>query len=335
MGSDNCSIIDFKQAVFPAAYLLIFILGIVGHSISLFILFGVWRKKKSLTTVNLFMVNLLVSDLMLICSLPLRASYFLSGSNWQFGKLACSLLFYVFYLNMYTSIFFLMSLVIMRYLALAHPYRFMSLQKCCNRWTVCIFIWLLTASMCSPLLAIRSGDNEATSKCLELPSNTSSIDHFIRINYATLPFFVAPLTVILLCSVLIAHRLLRPGLSQHTISTSRKKAFALIIISLAFFLICFLPYHVGRVVFLHAESYVSNGTGPESCGYIRAVRKSAVVTLCLCTAHSCLDPILFFFVGENFRTCLTKLLWRKKADDSIRCQEEAELRNQEKIERDT
>lgn len=331
MDSDDCSIGDFKQVVFPCVYLLVFILGVVGHSVSLYVIFSVWRKKRRLTTVNLFMINLLLSDFMLVCSLPFRAAYFLRGSDWPFGRVSCSLLFYVFYLNINTSIFFLMSLVIIRYLALVHPLRFMSFQKYCNWWVVCVIIWLFTALICVPLLELRSDRNNETSKCMELPKNQNKIDSLLKMSYAALALFILPLTVILSCSVLIAYKLLRPGVSQRKVSTSRKRAFALIIISLISFLVCFFPYHVDRLVFLHAEfsfnASSASAADPSSCRYMQVVRKSAVVTLCLCTMHSCLDPILLFFVGENFRSFLTRLLWREKTGGRIQSWRQVELRN--------
>lgn len=332
--SKNCSITDFKQLMFPIAYLLVFILGVVGHSVSLYIFFSVWRKKRGLTTVNLFMVNLLVSDLMLVCSLPFRASYYLSGSLWKFGKLACSLLFYVFYLNMYTSIYFLVSLNIMRYLALFHPYRYKHLQKWCKGQLVCFLIWLFVAATSSPLLILdqnRNASQEGAQQCMELQNNNQTIQLLIIINNGTLAVgFVLPLAFILCCSVLVAYRLLKPGPSQRTINISKKKAFALVIISLSLFIICFLPYHVMRTIFLYSELNVGNDS--FSCEFISPVRKSAVVTLCLCVAHSCLDPILFFFVGEHFRTFFKKLLRRRTyyMDERRRSQQEAELQSFQK-----
>lgn len=309
MDSCNCSISDFKMSVFPTVYLLIFVLGIVGHLISMYVFLNVCCKK-SLTTVNLFMVNLLVSDLMLICSLPFRASYYILGSSWKFGSFGCSFIFYVFYLNMYTSVFFLVSLNIMRYLALMHPYRYLRLQKYCNGWAVCLCIWVFVALACSPLLNVRSINPANDFKCLELPSNVTAIDKLININYGTLIFFALPLVIILLCSVLVACKLLKLGPSKHTINTTTKKAFALVVISLGFFLICFLPYHIVRGIFLHKEREMRLNC-PNSCDSIKLVRKAAVVTLCLCLAHSCLDPILFFFVGENFRTFFARRQQRK------------------------
>lgn len=314
MSFQNCNITDFKESVFPTTYLLVFILGIVGHLVSMYIFFTVWRMKRSLTTVNLFMVNLLVSDLMLVCSLPFRASYYLWGSQWKFGKVTCSLIFYVFYLNMYTSIYFLVSLNIMRYLALFQPYRYKHLQKWCRGQLVCFLIWLFVAGTSSPLLFLglkANASQDDAHKCMELPNNNKRIQNLIYINNATLAIgFVLPLMFILWCSLLVACRLWKPGPSQRTINISKKKAFALVIISLSFFILCFLPYHVMRTIFLYKELNMSKGNG--SCEVIQTVRKASVATLCLCVAHSCLDPLLFFFVGENFRTFFKKLLRRRK-----------------------
>ncbi|XP_053505608.1 cysteinyl leukotriene receptor 2 isoform X1 [Ictalurus furcatus] len=336
MISHNCSIKDFKESVFPTAYLLVFILGLVGHLVSMYVFFRVWRKKRYLTTVNQFMVNLLVSDLMLVCSLPFRASYYLSGSTWIFGPVACRLLFYIFYLNMYTSIYFLVSLNIMRYLALIQPYRYKHLQKWCNGHLVCLLIWLFVALTSSPLLLLRRHTNSSTDiaqQCMELRNSNQTIQHLIIMNNATLSVgFLLPLVCILWCSVFVAYRLWKPGPSQRRVDISRKKAFALVIISLSFFIICFLPYHVMRTVFLHTELDVSNNKIGDSCETLWQVRKAAVVTLCLCVSHSCLDPILFFFVGENFRTFFAKLLRKKKThtDNKKRIQKGAELQNLQK-----
>ncbi|KAL7844286.1 hypothetical protein SRHO_G00228250, partial [Serrasalmus rhombeus] len=326
--SCNCSIDDFKRSVFPTVYLMIFILGIAGHSVSIYVFFRVWKKKRSLTSINLFMVNLLVSDLMQVCSLPFRAFYFLSNSHWPFGSVACRLIFYVFYLNMYSSIYFLVALNIMRYLALVHPYRFLRLQNCCSGPLVCCLIWLFVALASSPLLLAST--KTGAEKCLELTSgNATAIKTLIIINDTTLAVgFVLPLAIILWCSIFVVYRLLMPSPAQRTVRTSRKKACALVIISLGFYLICFLPYHILRTLFLHAELDVANNKGCEnSCQFIQVIRKAAVVSLCLGTANSCLDPILFFFVGENFRTFFAKMLGRKKADtdNSRRSQQRAEL----------
>ncbi|XP_076836838.1 cysteinyl leukotriene receptor 2 [Brachyhypopomus gauderio] len=323
MNSSSCSIDDFKRSVFPAVYLLIFILGVVGHSVSLYVFVSLWRKKRSLTSINLFMVNLLVSDLMQVCSLPFRVSYYLSDSKWLFGPIACRLISYIFYLNMYGSIYFMAFLNIMRYLALVRPYLFKRLQSCGNGRVVCLFIWLFVMLASSPLLIMGGGTGNSTDTCMELPKDHSFIEILSVINNATLAVgFVVPTAVILWCSIFVARGLLRPGPTRRMVNTSRKKSGALVIISLGIFMISFLPYHVTRLVFLQAEIKWRLHNSTQSCDHIEAIRKAAVITLCLGTANTCLDPILFFFVGENVRGFFRKLL---RSEDRSLYQQRAEL----------
>ncbi|ROL47601.1 Cysteinyl leukotriene receptor 2 [Anabarilius grahami] len=304
LGSNNTD--HFKRLVYPAAYIFIFVLGLAGHSLSICVFFSQWRTQKSLTPVSLLMVNLLVSDLMLVCSLPFRITYYVLNSRWLFGQVACRLILYVFYLNMYSSVYFLVALNILRYLALARPYLYIRIQTHYVTGIMCGLIWVLMGLACSPLLFTKKRPHdEGSSRCLELA--VDGVDQLLLINNVTFPVgFVVPLVVILFCSVFVAKNLLRPSPALGRTRPCRKKACALVIISLGIFLVCFLPYHIVRTIFLSAEKQVKmNGYG-DSCDFILVVRRAAVVAHCLCTANSCLDPVLFFFVGENSRSFFSK-----------------------------
>ncbi|XP_067280627.1 cysteinyl leukotriene receptor 2 [Pseudorasbora parva] len=293
---------NFKRLVYPAAYILIFVLGLAGHSLSICVFFSQWRTQKGFSPVSLLMVNLLVSDLMLVCSLPLRITYYMLNSQWLFGHIACQFILYVFYLNMYSSVYFLVALNVLRYLALARPYLYVRIQTHYVTGIVCGLIWVLMGLACSPLLfSKKRHQDEDSSRCLELA--VDSVDRLLLINNVTFPVgFVVPLVVIIFCSVFVAKNLLRPSPALGRTRPCRKKACALVIISLGIFLVCFLPYHVVRTIFLSAEKHVKLNGFKGSCDFIMVVRKAAVVSHCLCTANSCLDPILFFFVGENSRS---------------------------------
>uniref|UniRef100_A0A8C1XBM4 G-protein coupled receptors family 1 profile domain-containing protein n=1 Tax=Cyprinus carpio TaxID=7962 RepID=A0A8C1XBM4_CYPCA len=302
---------DFKRLVYPAAYILIFVLGLVGHSLSVCIFFSQWRTQKSFTPVNLLMVNLLVSDLMLVSSLPLRVSYYIQNSHWIFGHITCKVISYVYYLNMYSSVYFLVALNILRYLALVRPYLYIRIQTHYVAGIVCAIIWLFMGLACSPLLFTKKNNDDDSFRCLELAEQ--NVDQLLFINNVTFPVgFVLPLVVVIFCSVLVAKNLLRPSPALGRTSPCRKKACALVIISLGIFLVCFLPYHVVRTIFLTNEKLVEKHEYKDSCDYILAVRKAAVIAHCLCTANSCLDPILFFFVGENSRSFFAKWIGGRK-----------------------
>ena len=303
----NCSISEFKRSVFPAVYLLIFVIGLSANLISLCLFLKMWRTQRTLSSVNLFIVNLLLSDLMLICTLPFRASYYINNSNWVFGDVICRLMSYVFYVNMYGSIYFLMVLSVIRYVAINKPFTYMRQQNYRYTWLSCLSIWLLVSLASIPKLFSGTKQSEDKVMCLELLNPKADLlNTIIIMNYGALLFgFLIPFLVLLVCYLFVVHRLLR----HNNVTTHRqqyKKAGSLAIIVLFIFLVCFLPYHVARTIFLQAEWDLCTSGTRGSCGYITGVRKAAVITHCLAAANSCLDPLLYFIVGENFRK-----FWRK------------------------
>ncbi|KAL0162726.1 hypothetical protein M9458_042122, partial [Cirrhinus mrigala] len=224
--------------------------------------------QKSFTPVSVLMVNLLVSDLMLVSSLPLRVSYYMLNSHWIFGNVACRVISYVFYLNMYSSVYFLVALNILRYLALVRPYLYIRIQTHYIAGIVCALIWLFMGLSCSPLLFTqKKPHDEGSFRCLELAED--NVDQLLLINNVTFPVgFVFPLVVVIFCSVLVAKNLLRPSPALGRTRPSRKKACALVIISLGIFLVCFMPYHIMRTIFLKTEKDIEANRYKESCDFI-------------------------------------------------------------------
>ncbi|XP_007236783.2 cysteinyl leukotriene receptor 2 [Astyanax mexicanus] len=303
----NCSVGAFKRSVYPAAYLSIFLLGLTANLVSLCFFIGVRRTMKSFSPVNLFMLNLLISDLMLVCSLPFRAVYYLMNSHWIFGDVVCRFMGFVFYINLYGSVYFLMVLSIVRFVAIIKPYTYMYLQNSRGAVVVCVFVWLFVSLASIPLLdAGTSQDASGHIKCLEL--DPSLVKTIITLNKGALGMgFVLPFTVISFCYIIVAGKLYHLKRVQGKKAPHYKKSCALVVIVLLIFLVCFLPYHVVRTVFLDAERVVNDKGYGDSCQRIARIRKAAVVTLCLAACNSCLDPLLYFFVGENFWS-----YWQKK-----------------------
>uniref|UniRef100_A0AAY4D383 G-protein coupled receptors family 1 profile domain-containing protein n=1 Tax=Denticeps clupeoides TaxID=299321 RepID=A0AAY4D383_9TELE len=249
-------------------------------------------SQRSFTPVNLFMVNLLVSDLMLVCSLPFRATYYLMDSDWVFGDTLCRVMSYVFYINMYGSVYFLMALSVVRYVAITRPYLYRQNQKGRLAAVVCCVLWLLVSLPSIPMLfsGVRVESNKT--RCLDLDLDRRQLDTIIALNYsATLFGFVLPFLVISVCYVFVVHTLLRRCRAQGTRTLRYNKSCSLVAVVLLIFLACFLPYHV----------VICSGGFGGSCEYVNGVRRAAVVTLCLAAANSCVDPILYFLVAENFQ----------------------------------
>ncbi|NXV35698.1 CLTR2 protein, partial [Rissa tridactyla] len=286
--SFKCSIDSFKQAIYPIVYLSVFFLGAVGNGLSIYVFFQPSQRK---TSVNIYMQNLAVSDLMFVSTLPFRATYFLLGSHWVFGDIVCRIMTYTLYVNMYCSIYFLTVLSVVRFIAIVYPFRSWKVTNMRYAKIICAAIWVFVLAASSPLLCKEIAGYRDPDKCLDLhPSNTHRL--LMMNSFVLIVGFILPFCTIIVCYVFAIKALLKSRTPQHKKAVCHKKALSAIIITLILFLLCFLPYHVLRTVHL-MHSSCSQANLP--------VHKALVVTLCLAAMNSCLDPVLYYFAAENFK----------------------------------
>ncbi|NXO20573.1 CLTR2 protein, partial [Cisticola juncidis] len=283
--SSNCTADGFKQVIYPIMYIFIFFLGAVGNSLSIY----VFLQTSQRTSVNIYMQNLAISDLMFVSTLPFRASYFLLGSRWIFGDILCRVMTYTLYMNMYCSIYFLAVLSVVRFVAIVHPFRRGKVTNMrCARIT-CAAIWIFVLAAASPLLNKGVAGYSNPAKCLDL--QPSSTHRLLMVNsFVLVVGFILPFGTIVFCYVFAIRVLLKSRAPQSKRAVCHRKALLTIVITLILSLICFLPYHILRTVHL----MYSSCSRPS-------LHKALVVTLCLAAMNSCLDPFLYYFAAENFK----------------------------------
>ncbi|XP_020026449.1 cysteinyl leukotriene receptor 2 isoform X2 [Castor canadensis] len=293
----NCTIENFKREFYPIVYLIIFVLGALGNGFSVYVFLQPYKKS---TSVNVFMLNLAISDLLFTTTLPFRAHYYFRGSNWIFGDLACRIVSYSLYVNMYTSIYFLTVLSVVRFLATVHPFRLLHVTTIRSAWILCGIIWIFFMASSSVLLKTGSDIKGNITLCLEL--NPQKRDKLLIMNHVALVIgFLLPFFTLSICYLLIIRVLLKEEIPELSLRASHKKALITIIIALIIFLLCFLPYHTLRT--LHLITWHM-----DSCG--DGLHKAVVITLSLAAANCCINPFLYYFAGENFKNRL-KTIFRK------------------------
>ncbi|NXT92830.1 CLTR2 protein, partial [Anhinga rufa] len=286
--SSNCTIDSFKQVIYPIMYLFIFFLGAVGNGLSIYVFFQPSQRK---TSVNIYMQNLAVSDLMFVSTLPFRATYFLLGSRWIFGDIICRIMTYTLYVNMYCSIYFLTMLSVVRFIAIVYPFKHWKITNMKYARITCAAIWVFVLAASSPLLSPGIAGYAITAKCLDL--HPSSAHKLLMMNsFVIVVGFILPFCTIIVCYVFAIKALLKSRTPQCKKAVCHKKALSTIIITLILFLLCFLPYHILRTVHLMYGSCSQDNL---------SVHKALVVTLCLAAMNSCLDPVLYYFAAENFK----------------------------------
>uniref|UniRef100_A0A2K5RKI8 Uracil nucleotide/cysteinyl leukotriene receptor n=2 Tax=Cebus imitator TaxID=2715852 RepID=A0A2K5RKI8_CEBIM len=287
-----------ENMLFASFYLLDFILAFVGNALALWLFI---RDHKSGTPANVFLMHLAVADLSCVLVLPTRLVYHFSGNHWPFGEIPCRLTGFLFYLNMYASIYFLTCISADRFLAIVHPVKSLKLRRPLYAHLACAFLWVVVAVAMAPLLVSpQTMQTNHTVVCLQLYREKASHHALVSLAVA----FTFPFVTTVTCYLLII-RSLRQG--PRVEKRLKSKAVRMIAMVLAIFLVCFVPYHVNRSVYvLH---YSGRGT---SCAAQRILALGNRITSCLTSLNGALDPVMYFFVAEKFRHALCNLVCGKK-----------------------
>ncbi|KAK2890645.1 hypothetical protein Q8A67_013288 [Cirrhinus molitorella] len=112
------SIDDFRNQVYSTVYSVITVFGLMGNGFALYVLLRTYRQKSAF---HIYMLNLAVSDLLCVSTLPLRVLYYVNKGQWNLGDFLCRISSYALYVNLYCSVFFMMAMSFTRFLAIVFP----------------------------------------------------------------------------------------------------------------------------------------------------------------------------------------------------------------------
>ncbi|XP_034552930.1 C-C chemokine receptor type 5 [Notolabrus celidotus] len=284
----------------PVLYSIFFSLGLMGNSLVMWVIVcGV--RLRSMTDVCL--LNLAVADLLLVCTLPFLAHQ--ARDQWLFGDTMCKLVLGIYHIAFYCGIFFISLMSIDRYLAIVHAVYAIRARTRSFGIIAAAAAWLagFLASASDVIFLKQQGDNSTQSCYPDYPTDDSSSNthHFWRVfNLLKMNIvgLLVPIVIMGFCYSQIIWRLL---FSQ----SSKKQAIRLVIIVVIAFFCCWVPYNV--VSLFKALELLHIYTGCESS---KAIRLALQITEAVAYSHSCLNPVLYVFVGQKFRRQLLRLINR-------------------------
>nr|BDP38630.1 fluorescent sensor for angiotensin [synthetic construct] len=137
----------------PIVYGIISVLGTIANGLAVCVLAHGSTSRR--TVANTFMLNLCVSDLLFLLSLPLWAVYYSQNYSWTFGRMACKICGAILNLNLYASIFFITCMSMDRYLAIVHPFRSQIARDTRRAQCTCVVVWILASACSAPNFALR------------------------------------------------------------------------------------------------------------------------------------------------------------------------------------
>ncbi|NWX03163.1 GP174 protein, partial [Caloenas nicobarica] len=281
---------------YAVTYTLILVPGLIGNTLALWVFYEYMKETKRAI---IFMINLAIADLSQVLSLPLRIFYYLTGM-WQFGEGLCMFCFYLKYVNMYASIYFLVCISVRRYLFVMYPFRFSDCRRIYDVY-ISIVGWVVVCIGCLPFPLLRL-DKSAKNKCfVDLPVKQLSLPISIAMmTIGELVGFITPLLIILYCSWKTILSLKEKNSALRDLG-EKKKALKMILTCAVVFLICFAPYHISFPLdFLVKTQKIKN-----VC-VRRVISVFHVVALCLASFNCCLDPVIYYFTTNEFRRRLSR-----------------------------
>lgn len=296
--------ISLKMHYLPVIYSIIFLVGFPGNAVAISTYIFKMRPWRSSTII---MLNLACTDLLYLTSLPFLIHYYASGENWIFGEFMCKFIRFGFHFNLYSSILFLTCFSIFRYIVIIHPMSCFSIHK--TRWTVvaCAVVWIISLVAVMPMTFLITSTNMTNrSTCLDLTSSDdlSTIKWYNLILTATT--FCLPLVIVTLCYTTIINTLTHGPQTQ---SCLKQKARRLTVLLLLVFYICFLPFHVLRVI--RIESRLLS----ISCSIENHIHEAYIVSRPLAALNTFGNLLLYVVVSNNFQQAICSIVRCKESGD--------------------
>ncbi|XP_053223213.1 C-X-C chemokine receptor type 1-like [Podarcis raffonei] len=277
-------------------YGLTCLLSLVGNSLVVLV---IAYNKGNRSATDVYLLNLAIADLLFALSLPFWAVE--RVHEWIFGTPMCKILSLLKEVNFYSGILLLACISMDRYLAIVYATRAVTQKRSWVKF-VCVGIWLFSFLFSLPGIIFRVAylpPDFYKCVCYEnIEGNqTSEIRVKLRILPQTFGFFL-PLIIMLFCYGVTVHRLYQTNNSQ------RKKAMKVILAVVLVFLVCWLPYNISLLL----DTLMRSGAIGETCDLRNSIDAALSGTEILGFAHSCINPIIYAFIGQKFRNNFLKIL---------------------------
>uniref|UniRef100_A0A1L8DK19 Putative g protein-coupled receptor n=2 Tax=Nyssomyia neivai TaxID=330878 RepID=A0A1L8DK19_9DIPT len=281
------------------------VIGITGFLGNMLVVLVVVSNPGMRSTTNILIINLAVADLLfVIFCVPFTATDYML-SMWPFGDSWCKVVQYLIVVTAHASIYTLVLMSLDRFLAVVHPIASMVIRTEKNTLMAISVLWFLILSTGIPVLFVhgvheyRHGDRNLTS-CTFLDDGGFSWPAFHIAFFSS--SYVVPLVLISGLYLRMLLRLWRHGVGGRISAEShrgRKRVTRMVVIVVAAFASLWFPIQVILVL--------------KSIGLYKADTdlkiSLQIAAHVLAYISSCINPVLYAFLSENFRKAFRKIMY--------------------------
>ncbi|KAM9855138.1 P2Y purinoceptor 1 [Aulostomus maculatus] len=296
----------YERRFLPSVYILVFIIGLAANGCGLNFLVHNWKK---LGNINVFILNLGLSDILYLLTLPFFVVYYFMNSRWIFGDVFCKTARFCFNLNLYGSIGFLTCISVYRYLAIVHPVRVKGRITVTHSVIISVIVWLFVGVQSLPeMYFVKTSQNRSRS-CYHTTHKRYLEDYQKYSLVSTLLGFCIPFVITVACygqMIVILYR-------KNTIDKALKhKSLMLLFILIVLFSVCYIPHHVFKNLNLWARVLSRD----KVClSWFNGVYIANQISRGLVCLNSALNPLVYLLRHENICAQIRQLL--RQAPQSI------------------
>ncbi|XP_065136004.1 C3a anaphylatoxin chemotactic receptor-like [Paramisgurnus dabryanus] len=257
------------------------VIGIIGNGLVIFV-----TGYKMKTTVNsIWFLNLAIADFVLLSFMILEIVVTFDKSILNINQFILACLTFDISLNMHASVFFLTVISVDRCLCTWFVVWVQNKRTLVKARIISVFVWILAICCSIPVGIARYVLNNENYINVYMPQFT----------YRFIVGFLIPFIIIASSYIAIGVRVKRLKTGNNF-----RPFWVIISVILAFF-ICWFPFHVQRLCNIHAVKYNWSDSARKKCTPFAFIA-------CLAYLNSCLNPILYVFMCDEYKKKLKKSL---------------------------
>ncbi|KFO36525.1 fMet-Leu-Phe receptor [Fukomys damarensis] len=279
------------------------VLGVLGNGLVIWV--AGFRMQRTVTTICY--LNLAFADFSFSTTLPFLIVQRAWGGYWPLGWFMCKFIYTIVDLNLFGSVFLIALIALDRCICVLHPvwaqnHRTVSLAR-----RVMTALWVCALLLTLPVITRMTTVTRSPGKtacALDFAPWTTDPEEKMKVNIAMqtvrgvirfIVGFSTPMSTVAVCYGLIAKKMYKQGLIR---SSRPLRVLSLIVIT---FFLCWCPFQVvALIATIRIRDYLSGVTGH--------LRIAVRATISLAFLNSCLNPMLYVFMGRDFRERLIRSL---------------------------
>ncbi|XP_051972745.1 C3a anaphylatoxin chemotactic receptor-like [Xyrauchen texanus] len=269
---------DYISVISQIFFYLTFLLGVPGN---VFVVYIAGMKMKR--TVNtIWFLNLAIADLLCCLSTLVFIIGDSIGNNCELGSVVCKIFPLVAFVTVFASVFILSLISLDRFTQVITPVWAKNHRSLLLVRLSCAAAWILSIALNVPFMILtRTIEYDNITHCVVFDYDFETYRKFTVISFVF--GFMIPLICIITCYGFIARKLGRSRFHSG-------RAFRIMSAVIVAFFLCLLPYHIVyliRMFGVHQSVMFASRFVP--------------LTVCLAFFNSCLNPVLYFFIGQDIK----------------------------------